>query len=170
MRELIARSLYSSNLKQKESHCAIDEIHTLGIASRDSQIGVDAIRFIDGMQPKAYDDIINNLSRKIRKTIKCDKKILYKVCQQVVNESIFTFCYTCYGRKELVAENKVFQCVQCNGTGLHRHTDNARAIAIGLSYEAYLKHWAQILKVTQSVYSSECKNALDIARRINRND
>lgn len=164
MRESLAISLYSSNLLQKESDCALDKVHAIGLAAIESSIGIDALRFIDAMQPKAHNDLIYALSRKAGKKMKCDKSILLRLCKQVLHESMFKFCNTCVGAKEMRIGTKIFKCEVCNGSGLHRHTDQQRAKAIGLSVELYNKHWASKLLEVQSIYSGEYKNALRIVQ------
>jgi GH24 family phage-related lysozyme (muramidase) len=165
MRERLASAVNSSTLKQKEATTSVDLIGAMGIAAIHHSIGMDAVRFIDGLQAKAYRDMAYSLTRKAGQTIKCDKNILFKVSQQVIHESAFSFCKACQGRKEMMADKHVIKCQVCQGTGLHRHTDMQRAKSIGLQLELYLKHWARIFDKVNAIYTSEVRNGLRIAKQ-----
>jgi hypothetical protein len=164
MRESIARAVNSKNLQQKEQHCNLDLVHSLGIAAMNNPLGVSALHLVDGLQPNQYADVIFRLSREAGKRIKCDKSKLLLVCKRVIYESAFTFCKTCYGTKQFIADSKVHICEPCNGTGLERHTDRERSKSLNISEDEYVKHWAKRLTLVQSIYSSEWRNALHTAR------
>jgi hypothetical protein len=164
MSEMIAKAVHSKNLQQKETHCALDVIGAIGIAAMHNPIGVDAARFLDGLQAKAHKDLTYGLAREAGKKIKCDKQILLRVCKQVIHESAFSFCKTCNGRKEALIDEHVIKCAVCNGTGLHRHTDMQRAHNIGIGLEIYLKHWAERLSLVQSIFTNERRNAIRITK------
>lgn len=164
MIESIASSLNSSNLKQKESSCALDKIHALGLSAMHTPIGASSLRFIDALQPKAYNDLIFQLSREAGKKIKADKKIVLRLAKQVVHEHAFKFCKVCLGAKEQQTQTKIVTCPDCNGTGLHRHTDTSRANAIGLSKELYNKYWSEHFKLVQSIYTDHCRVTLRISK------
>jgi hypothetical protein len=162
MREQLATALHSKNLQQKESHCNLDVVHALGLASIESPIGAAIIRF-DSMQPHAYNELIYQLQRKAARRLKCDKQILLRVCQQIIHEAMMKACKSCMGRKTELINKKLITCPDCSGTGLHRHTDMHRAKAIKVSFDEYIKHWAHRLTIVQAIYSSEHQNALRIA-------
>lgn len=164
MRQSLARSLHSSNLKQKEQHCDLDSVHALGLAAQHNPIGVAALHVIDALQPQGYQDLIYALARQAGKRIKCDKRILVNVCKQVIFEAAFNFCQTCSGRKHAVIDNKVHLCAGCNGTGLKRHTDRERSKTLNISEEEYIKYWANRFTTVQSIFSLEYRNALHTAR------
>jgi hypothetical protein len=159
MTEMIAKAVHSKNLQQKETHCALDVIGAIGIAAMHNPIGVDAARFIDGLQAKAHKDLTYGLAREAGKKIKCDKQILLRVCKQVIHETSFKFCKKCLGAKEMMAGELKVICKTCEGTGLHRHSDRERAKAIGLSEEIFLKHWATRLNQVQSILTNERRNS-----------
>lgn len=164
MRQNLARSLHSSNLKQKEQHCDLDSVHALGLAAIDNPIGVAALHVIDALQPQGYQDLIHALAKQAGKRIKCDKRILVNVCKQVIFEATFNFCQTCSGRKHALIDNKVHLCAGCNGTGLKRHTDKERSKTLNISDELYQKHWAKHFQTVQSIFSSEYRNCLHTAK------
>lgn len=164
MRAQLARSLHSTNLKQQENHCHLDNVHGLGLAAIDNPIGVAALHVIDALQPQGYQDLIFQLSRKAGKQIKCDKRVLLLVCKQVIHEAAFNFCPTCSGRKHAVIDNKVHLCASCNGTGLKRHTDRERSKSLNMSEEEFVRYWAKRLTIVQGIFSSEYRNCLHIAK------
>jgi hypothetical protein len=165
MRERLASAVNSSTLKQKEATTSVDLIGAMGIAAIHHSIGMDAVRFLDGLQPKTYNDLVYKLSRKAGQTIKCDKAVLIKVVKQVIHESAFKSCKGCMGAKEVLTGTHVIKCQVCQGTGLHRHTDMQRAKSIGLQLELYLKHWARIFDKVNAIYTSEVRNGLRIAKQ-----
>jgi hypothetical protein len=164
MRESIARAVNSKNLQQKEQHCQLDLVHVLGKAAIHNPIGVNALHVIDGLQSQGYQELIFSLSRAAGKRIKCDKRTLLLVCKRVVYESAFTFCKTCYGTKQFIADSKVHICESCNGTGLERHTDRERSKSLNMSEDNYQKYWAKHFNTVQAIYSSEWRSALHTAK------
>jgi hypothetical protein len=164
LRQAIASAVNSKSLQQKEAHCSIDIIHSMGIAAIDSPIGIAASRFIDGLQHKEHQNLIYHLSKTAGRQLKCDKKVLLKVCHQVIHEEAFSFCKTCHGTKEMLEAELKITCHVCEGTGLHRYSDIQRAHAIGLSIELYVKYWARIYQIVYSVYTGESRNALNTTK------
>lgn len=160
MREALAVALNSKNLASKFNDCALDKIHALGIAAQKSPVGVDAIRFIDALQVKSYKPLLYSLARASKAHFKCEASMMTKLCQQVVHEAAFSFCQTCSGRKEIKLDEKVLQCQSCQGSGHHRHTDQQRALALGLSLESYHRGWAKKLQMVQGVFSGQYKSAI----------
>jgi hypothetical protein len=47
MRESLARAVNSKNLQQKEQHCSLDLVHSLGIAAIHNPLGVAALHLVD---------------------------------------------------------------------------------------------------------------------------
>jgi hypothetical protein len=86
------------------------------------------------------------------------------LCKQVIHETAFSFCKVCSGRKQAIIESKVILCGGCNGTGLRRHTDLVRSKSIGVSEDEYVKHWANRFSIVQSIFTSDYKNALSLAK------
>lgn len=167
MKQSLTRSLHSSNLKQKEQHCDLDNVHTLGIASMKHAIGVSSLHFIDALQPDSYKDLLFSLSRKAGQQIKCDKAKLLLLCKQVIFESAITKCKDCRGVSHHIVNHKVVHCPTCNGTGLNRHSDRERSKAMNISEEEYFKHWSNRFQLVQSIYTGECRNAMRIAYQVN---
>lgn len=170
MRETLAVALNSKNLATKFNDCALDKVHALGIAAQKSPIGVDAIRFIDALQEKSYKPLLYGLARASKAHFKCELSMMTKLCKQVIYEAAFSFCKTCIGRKEITIDEKVLQCQCCEGSGYHRHTDQQRATALGLSLESYHKGWAKRLQIVQGVFSSQYKSAAKIAGKVTKGD
>lgn len=167
MKQALARSLHSTNLKQQENHCAIDNVHLMGLAAIYNPIGVASIHAIDALQANELRQLIYSLSRKAGKQLKCDKRILLNVCRQVIYESAIDKCQKCTGVAHRMVDKKVVHCDACNGTGLNRHTDYERSRALKISEEEYTKYWAKRFNIVQSIYTGECRNALHTAKTKN---
>ena len=167
MKQKLIRSLHSSNLKQQESHCSIDSVHTLGIAAIKHPIGVASIHAIDALQPEAYNDLVDLLTRKSYQTIRCNQIMLRELSKLVIYEAVMNKCLECTGIAQQMIENKIINCQGCNGSGLNRHSDHNRAKSLNVTLEVYTKYWASRLLKVQSIYSAECRNAMVVAREIN---
>jgi hypothetical protein len=164
MRESLARAVNSKNLQQKEQHCSLDLVHSLGISAINNPVGVSTLHLVDGLQHQSYQELIFKLSKQAGRSIKCDKRVVLLICKRVVYEDSFSFCKTCYGTKQFIAESKVHICESCNGTGLERHTDRERSKSLNISEDIYLKFWAKHFNTVQAIYSSEWRSALHTAK------
>jgi hypothetical protein len=164
MRESIARAVNSKNLQQKEQHCQLDLVHVLGKAAIHNPIGVNALHVIDGLQSQGYQELIFSLSKQAGKSIKCDKRIVLLICKRVIYEDSFSFCKTCYGTKQFIADSKVHICQPCSGTGLEKHSDIERSKSLNMSEENYQKYWAGHFNTVQAIYTSEWRSALHTAK------
>jgi hypothetical protein len=164
MTEAIAKAVNSKNLQQKETHCTVDVVHSMGIAGIEYPIGIAALRFIHGLDAKAYTELLYGLQRKAGRKMKCDKSVLLKVCKQVIKEAADVKCHFCKGIAHGIVNSKIIQCPECNGSGLHRHTDMQRAQAIGIAFDIYIRHWADRLFEVQSIFTNECRNATRITK------
>lgn len=164
MRESLAASINSKNLQQQDTSCSLDRLHAVALSAIHNPIGSASLRFVDSLQPSAYNELTNQLAREAVRKLKCDKKILLRVCKQVIHENVFSFCKKCKGTKEQQGETKIIICNVCNGTGLHRHGDADRAHAIGLSIDNYLKYWEKRLMLVQSIYTYSRRLTVSISQ------
>lgn len=170
MREKLAVALNSKNLASKFDDCALDKIHAIGIAAQKHAVGVDAIRFTDGLQPRAYNSLIYGLAKACKGHFKCERSIMIKMCKQVVHEHSFPFCLSCRGRKEMQINDKLLQCHACEGSGVTRYQDLQRALAIGVSLSIYQKFLASRFKTVQSVFTWHYKSALKVTAKVSKID
>lgn len=159
-RESLARAINSSNLKQHEKHCTVDELHALGLSGINHPIGAATIHLIDGLQPKSYQQLIYLLVKRASIKFKMNRDLMARMAEQVVKESAFRFCRTCQGRKEVKLGEKILTCHHCNGSGLYRHSDIERSQAIGVSLETYHHGLQHRFQYIQSVFTNEMKESL----------
>lgn len=164
-RESLAHAVNSSNLKQQDNYCTLDELHALGLSAIHSPIASEAFRFIDGLQVKSYNQLLYLLVKRSSIKVKMSRSIMTKIAEQVIKETAFKFCRTCSGRKEVNLADKRIICHKCNGSGLHPHSDMERAHAIGVSIEAYHKGLDHKFQHVQSIFTSEMKEALIYIRK-----
>ena len=165
MREKLSCALTSSNLKQSEFDCAVDKVHALGIASIGNSIGSDLIHFADALQPKSHNQLLYGLAKAAAKRFKCERTMLVKLCKLAIHENIFRFCQGCGGAKQQQGENKIITCQTCAGTGIHRHTDAGRALALQLTQDAYQKGWNNRLQKVQEILSEKVQNTTRLAAK-----
>lgn len=164
-RESLAKAVNSSNLKQQEQHCTLDELHALGLSAIHSPIGSESFRFIDGLQIKSYNQLLYLLVKRSSIKLKMSRGLMTRMAEQVIKETAFKFCRTCSGRKEINNGEKIYICHACNGSGLHPHSDRERAQAIGVTLEAYHKGLDSRFQHIQSVFTNEMKEALIYIRK-----
>lgn len=166
MKETLAHAINSKNLQQKESNCDIDKIHALGVIAAKNQIGIDAIRMIDGLESTAYKRLVFSLAKATKTKFKCETTLLNKICYQVVKEAAFSFCETCNGRKNVQVGEHIVTCHGCRGSGLKSHSDFERSQAIGIELEAYSKHWAKRFSFVQQLFNTEYASAVRESRKL----
>ena len=73
---------------------------------------------------KAAEEIFTRLSKKYPKT---PPEMTRKLVDNALHEYLAPFCTACNGRKELVIANLRVICKTCDGAGIKRYTDQARA-------------------------------------------
>lgn len=164
MRESLASAINSSDLKQREKPCSIDKVTTLGMASvGNDSIGADSIRFVEALNAKSYKELLYGLAKRLQRDTgfkNITRSMTHKICDVVIKEAALVSCHTCLGAKEIKGENKLFVCPTCNGTGLHRYTDRERAMALGMTEEAYLKGWNKKFATAQSLYTGKVRDTV----------
>jgi len=162
MRESVAAAINSSHLEEKEWETSIDKIKALGYTAKYSPVGVEAIHLIDSLQPKAYKQVVYLLAKKANAKFskQASREMTIRICHQVIKEAAFKFCRSCAGRKELKAGERVITCHSCQGSGWHRHTDNERAQALGVTIDVYLKNWSRRYLIVEGIYSGEMKDTV----------
>ena len=133
----------------------VEVAHLVGLSTGDE--------LADALQPKAHNQLLDGLAKASAKRFKCERTMLVKLCKLAVHEHIFRFCQGCGGAKQQQGENKIITCQTCAGTGIHRHTDEGRALALELTQDAYQKGWNNRLQKVQEILSAKVQNTTKLA-------
>jgi len=173
MKESLATAVNTSDLKQRDKPCPVDKITSLGFASIGNSIGADAIRFMYALQPKSYDTLLIGLSRKLRsdRAFKHTSiQMRHSISALVIAEETLPSCRCCNGAREFRAGNLVKLCPVCNGSGVHRYSDESRAHDLKLSIEDYVNDWAKRVDIAKKIFTEQINNTMHTVYKKNENN
>lgn len=173
MKESLAKAVNTSDLKQRDKPCPVDRITSLAYASIGNSVGADAIRFMYALQPKSYDALLLGLSRKLRgerafKDMSINMR--HKIAALVIYEETVPACRGCNGAKEFKAGNLVKICHVCNGSGVHRYSDETRANDLKVSLEDYVNIWSGRVDVAKKIFTEQINNTMHTVYKKNEYD
>ena len=146
IRELVGTSLLSSHLEtREEAESAIDRV---GAISRATKLGSALWRWKYAGDNRAAPSALSALLRKAQRNTKIyrhhrDFTMLQSVCKLVLSEWYSPNCRECEGAREFVDEERRLRivCAICNGTGLHRFSDEERAVSLKI-HPRFYPPWA----------------------------
>ena len=139
LRELVGRSINSSDLETHEHESAIDRIGALG---RATALSSALWRLGPGGDTTSTGSALKHLLRKAQRRTKVykghkDFKMLNRICYMVLSEWLKPQCRTCDGRAQIENNQLTVICHICGGTGLHRYSDMERCHQLDIEPVAY---------------------------------
>lgn len=78
-----------------------------------------------------------------------------KMAEMLIREWLNPNCESCNGAKELILEDRRIQCPKCQGLGLKRYSDHARARFMDMRLEDWREISPQVKRVTQRLNRAE---------------
>ena len=107
-------------------------VDRLGAFSRSSRLGTLLWRLKYAYDPTVYWRAVDMLALETSAGL--------RLCELVLREWLDQNCPACSGARELIAGDKRIVCPSCDGLGLKRHSDHARARFMGYSIASWRKH------------------------------
>lgn len=169
LRKLIATALTSSNLGASDTEeRAIDRILALASADR---LGSLLWRLRLANDPGAFKPAVLVLSSRMVRQGE-DRAMRERVAAAAILEWLDDLCRNCGGRGRLLPEKGTpvltHVCTKCEGTGRHRHTDAARARALGIPLNAAAKWGGRFAKAHALISSADRKTYASVAAQLER--
>ena len=107
-------------------------VDRLGAFSRAPRLGTVLWRLKYAYDPTVYWRAVDLLSR--------ESSVGLRLCELVIREWLDQNCPNCNGAMELIAGDRRIVCPSCDGSGVKRHSDHARAAFMGLSLTQWRTH------------------------------
>lgn len=168
LRKLMATALTSSNLGADENEeRAIDRILALGSGDR---LGTLLWRLRLANDHTAFKQAALVLSSRMVRAGEA-RSMREKVAERAVMEWLDDVCKICLGRGRLVPKNSpvaTHTCTGCEGTGRARHSDAARARALGIPMPAARKWEARFAKAHALISAADRATYVTVARQLGR--
>jgi len=151
-REGISRTL-NSGLQDgpEDTERAVDRLRALSTAPR---LATLLFRLFYDNDSTVLDQAIAELSRVAQKPS--------KLVEMALHEAMAPNCRRCNGARELIIGERRIVCSSCEGTGLHRYTNNWRASYLRCSVSEAKRHGAAMQHIHDVIgtYDRLCNAAM----------
>lgn len=147
MRETVGRACLTSDLSQHYEEDDLARIAALGRAAAEAPLGAAITRWVGAMEASSYVRVVSILTLLLRDRYAFDDETMAcRIAQQACLEFNDWACRNCGGRGEAVSgEGLRFTCPTCNGTRLHRYSDQSRMASMLISAGQYRDNYSAAL-------------------------
>lgn len=110
---------------------AIDQVAAIGFATKKDKMGSPILR-MEALDANSARQVILLTARRLTKRFRIENNYARKIAFAVLHEYLCPNCFYCGGKGEIYEANTtVKECPHCNGTGMHRFTDQQRGHLLG---------------------------------------
>ncbi len=115
-------------------------VDRLGAFSKGSRLGTLLWRLKYGQDPKCYKPAVLLLA----KEMSLQSHIGTRLCEMAVHEWLLPHCPTCQGARELIIGPKRIVCLECDGYGVKRYSDQERDNFLGSRFKPWGRKYGRV--------------------------